>query len=515
MEYLNLLQVLLAMVVIFFVHRLLIVSGKKKLKNEAPEPKGKWPVLGHLPLLAGSALPHRTLAALAEKYGPVLTLRLGSRLTLVVSSWEFAKECFTTNDRVFATRPDNPASEHLAYNKAMLGFAPYGPYWRESRKIATLELFSARRLELLKHVRVSEVDMCVGELYNQWSLDRKDGNITVDMKQKLEDLTLNVVTRMVAGKRYYGTGVGVEGGEARRFQQLIEELFRLAATFDITDSLPFLRWAGIGGYKREMVRVSSELGETFERWAEDKKQQKSAGNDFLDVLVATVKEGTFPTDHTPNTIIKGIAVNIIMAGTDTSAATMTWALAALVNTRHVLEKVQAELDVHVGRDRMVEEADIKHLTYLNAVVKEIMRLYPAGPLLVPHEAMEDCTVGGFKVRAGTRLLVNAWKIHRDPRVWEDAEEFKPERFLTTKADVDVYGKHFEYIPFGAGRRSCPGLSLALHVMHLTLARLLQAFEWGTQTGEKVDMGENFGLTLRKDGPLELTVKPRLPLQLYQ
>ncbi|KAL4180379.1 hypothetical protein AMTRI_Chr13g124930 [Amborella trichopoda] len=515
MDSLTLLKILVGVVATIFIHHLWTLPQKRKQKQEAPQAPGSWPILGHLPLLANSALPHRTLSDLADRYGSAITLRLGSRPTLIVSDSDLAKECLATNDRILATRPDNPASTHLAYNRAMLGFAPYGPHWRESRKIATLELLSHRRLELLKHVRVSEVDLCVHELYGRWA-ENKGEKATVEMKQRLEDLTFNVVTRMVSGKRYYGTGTvtGAEEGEARRFQRLIEELFRLAAVFDITDAIPFLRWVGIGGYKGEMERVARELGEMFESWVEDRRHEKSNGHDFLDVLMETVKEGNFPTAHTPNTIIKGITMNIIMAGTDTSAATMTWALAALVNNRRVLEKVQAELDLHVGRDRIVEEADIKHLTYLNAVIKETMRLYPAGPLLVPHEAMENCTIGGFKVRAGTRLLVNAWKIHRDPSAWEDAEEFKPERFLTTKAHVDVYGKHFEYIPFGAGRRSCPGVSLALHVMHLTLARLLQAFEWDTLTGEKLDMSENFGLTLRKDGPLEVTLKPRLPVELY-
>ncbi|KAL4180384.1 hypothetical protein AMTRI_Chr13g124980 [Amborella trichopoda] len=501
MESLELLKILAGVFAGFMIHQLWMWPEKKKRKLEAPEPLGSRPILGHLPLLSVSSLPYRLLADLADKYGPVITLRLGWRRTLIVSGWEAAKDCFTTNDRVFATRPHNPASEYLAYNRAMLGFAPYGPLWRESRKITTHELLSPRRVELLKHVRISEVDMCVRDLHRQ-CVESKQDSARVEMKQMLQDLTFNVITRMVAGKRFKG---GRAGGseEAQRFQELIEVLFRLAATPDVTDALPFLRLIGVGGHKRTMLSVSEELGAMFEGWVEERRRENRSGKDFLDVLVASVTEGNFPATHTSNTIIKALALNLITGGTDTSASTMAWVVALLLNNRLVLEKVQAELDLHVGRDRVVQETDIKHLTYLNAVIKETMRPCPVSPLLVPHEAMEDCIVGGYAVRA------------RDPSAWEDPEEFKPERFLTTKVEVDVYGKHFELIPFGSGRRSCSGSLLAMHVMQLTLARLLQAFEWDTPNGEKVDLSESFGLTMRIDRPLDVAVKPRLSMELYQ
>ena len=138
-----------------------------------------------------------------------------------------------------------------------------------------------------------------------------------------------------------------------------------------------------------------------------------------------------------------------------------------------MKHAQEELDLKVGRDRWVEQSDIQNLVYLKAIVKETLRLYTTAPLSVPHEAMEDCHVGGYHIPKGTRLLVNAWKLHRDPAVWSNPEEFQPERFLTSHATIDVVGQHFELIPFGSGRRSCPGINLALQMLHLTIARLLQ------------------------------------------
>ncbi|PKI31234.1 hypothetical protein CRG98_048374, partial [Punica granatum] len=169
--------------------------------------------------------------------------------------------------------------------------------------------------------------------------------------------------------------------------------------------------------------------------------------------------------------------SLMLGANDTTVVTLTWAISLLLNNREALKKVQDELELHVGRNRQVDESDIPNLVYLNAVVKETLRLYPAVPLSVPREAMEDCTIGGFHVPAGTCLLVNMWKMHRDPRIW----------FMTTHESLDVKGRDFEYIPFGSGRRMCPGVSFAMQVLHLALARLLHGFELGTLLDLKVDM----------------------------
>jgi cytochrome P450 len=187
----------------------------------------------------------------------------------------------------------------------------------------------------------------------------------------------------------------------------------------------------------------------------------------------------------------------------------------ILNNREVLEKAQDELDIQVGKHRQVDETDIKNLVYLQAIVKETMRLYPAAPLSAPRQAMEDCTVAGFHIPAGTRLLVNLWKLHRDPNIWSNPLEFQPERFLKEHANLDVRGQDFEYVPFGSGRRMCPGISLALQVLHLTLARLLHGFEMGTVSDALIDMSEGPGITIPKETPLEVILRPRLHSSLYE
>ena len=205
---------------------------------------------------------------------------------------------------------------------------------------------------------------------------------------------------------------------------------------------------------------------------------------------------------------------LIVAGSDSTSLTSTWILSALLNNRQAMKQAQEELDLKVGRSRWVEESDIEKLVYLRAIIKESLRLYSAAPLLVPHEAIEDCHVCGYHIPKGTRLLVNAWKLHRDPSVWSNPEEFEPERFLRSHADLDVLGHQFELIPFGSGRRACPGFNMALQMLHLTFARLLQGFDMATPSNAPVDMTEGISFTMPKLTPLQVMLIPRLPSQLY-
>lgn len=206
--------------------------------------------------------------------------------------------------------------------------------------------------------------------------------------------------------------------------------------------------------------------------------------------------------------------SLILAGTDTTTSTLTWALCLLLNNREVLNKAVHELDTQIGREKLVMESDLNKLEYLQAIIKETMRLCPTLPLNVPHESIEDCTIGGYHVPAGTRLLTNISKLQRDPFIYSNPLEFRPERFLTTHKNVDLKGQHFELIPFGAGRRMCPGISFGLKVMQITLANLLHGFDIVTQDGRAADMGEQSGLTNIKASPLQVIITPRLATHVY-
>ncbi|XVE69975.1 hypothetical protein DITRI_Ditri10aG0034300 [Diplodiscus trichospermus] len=188
---------------------------------------------------------------------------------------------------------------------------------------------------------------------------------------------------------------------------------------------------------------------------------------------------------------------MILGGSDTTTVALNWALSLVLNNPLQLKRAQEELDTHVGKDRLVQESDISKLVFIQAIIKETLRMYPPAPLSAPRELSKKCNIGGYDIPAGTRLIVNLHRIQRDPKVWPEPSEFKPERFLTTHKDVDVRGLHFELMPFGSGRRSCPGTSFAMQMLNLTLSNFLHAFKFSTPNNGLIDMTGTVGLTYMK------------------
>nr|KYP45325.1 Cytochrome P450 82A4 [Cajanus cajan] len=369
------------------------------------------------------------------------------------------------------------------------------------RKLTASELLSATRFELLRDIRESEVKSSLKELYREW-VERSGGSgeLLVEMKAWFGDVNLNVILRMIAGKRY--SGKGEDEQQVRRIQRVFREFFRLTGLFVVGDAIPFLGWLDLGGEVKEMKKTAIEIDSIVSEWLEEHRIIKVSGEtaeteqDFIDVLLS-VLNGVDLAGYDFDTVLKATCMILIAGATDTTTVTMIWALSLLLNNRHALKKVQDELDEHVGKKRLVNESDINKLVYLQAVVKETLRLYPAGPLGSPREFTENCTLGGYNIRAGTRFILNVWKLHRDPRIWSNPLEFQPERFLNIHKDMDVKGQHFELLPFGGGRRLCPGISFGLQMTHLALASLLQAFEITTPSNVEVDMSATFGLSNMK------------------
>ncbi|XP_021675791.2 xanthotoxin 5-hydroxylase CYP82C4 isoform X1 [Hevea brasiliensis] len=493
-------------------------SSKCSKIREAPEPAGAWPIIGHLyPLGGADKLLHQTLGSMADKHGPAFNIRIGSHRAFVVASRELAKQCFTINDKAIASRPTTAATKHMCYNHAVFGFAPYSSHWREMRKIVMLELLSKRRLEMVKHVQASEVDLGIRKLYSLWA-QNNCLPVLVELKQWFEDMTLNVIVRAVAGKRYTGS---FDDDETRQCQKAISQFFHLMGIFVVSDALPFLWWLDLGGHERAMKKTAKDLDAVLAGWLTEHRQRRVSGEaktkgeqDFIDVMLSLEEKGHLAGfQYDADTSIKSTCLALIAGASDTTTTTLTWAISLLLNNKPALKKAQEELDIHIGIGREVDESDIKNLVYLQAMIKETLRLYPVAPL-IPREFMEDCNIAGYHVPAGTRLLVNVWKIQRDPRFWTNPTAFQPERFLTSHMDVDVRGQHYELLPFGSGRRSCPGASFALHALHLALARFLHAFDLATPNDQPVDMTETPGTTLPKATPLEVLLSPRLPAKLY-
>ncbi|XP_023749400.1 cytochrome P450 CYP82D47 [Lactuca sativa] len=509
-------------VALFLLHSLNRKKANRGKNQKPPQAQGAWPIIGHLHLLRGSQLPHYVLGDMADKYGPIFTIKLGYHQALVVSNGSIAKECFTTNDKAFATRPKAEATKLMGYNYAMFGFATYGDYWRQARKMITLEVLSQRRVETFAHIRASEVRVSIKDIYDRWVLNKMSENsemMKIEMSQWFGNLVVNIMVRIIRGKTFSPH----DDQERVRFQTVVKKFIELMGAFVVSDFIPYLKCFDMGGYIKEMKKMAIDLDNIFGGWLQEHKtiksftqQHESNQLGFIDVLISIlqgVSKEEF-RDFDDDTIIKSACKQLLIAGLDTTSGTLTWALSLLLNHPKTLEIAQNEIDEHVGRERLVEESDLKNLVYLNAIIKETLRLYTAAPLSIPHESIEDCIVGGYNIPKGTRLVVNVYKMHRDPNIWSDPLEFRPERFLTRHKDIDFRGKHYELLPFGSGRRMCPGIPFALQAVGLTLASFIQQFVLKNPSNEPIDMSETSGLTISKSTPLEVLLAPRLASNMY-
>ncbi|KAJ8759320.1 hypothetical protein K2173_006840 [Erythroxylum novogranatense] len=481
---------------IFLLYNHLFRNRKNQSRNFPPLVAGSLPIIGHIHLLRGPKPIARIFSSLADKRGPIFSIWVGAHRTVVISSYQAIKEFFTTNDRIMASRPASTQAKHIGYNYAAIAFAPYGAYWREMRKFSMIHLLSLNRLKYLRHFRRND-----------------EGSAKVVMSEWLEHLTVNILTRIVSGKRLFDVRNNKNEKEGNVVAKTMADVMYYMAVPVPGDFIP-----------KKMERVRKDFDSVVDKWIEEDQLKRldtttshnhdddQANQDILDVLLSTV-EGYPKYGHTRESIIKATAMTFIVAGSDTSALALTWILSNLLNNRRCLQLAREELDSKVGRERLVEESDIDNLQYLQAIIKETLRLYPPGPVGA-SEATQDCTLCGFDVPKGTRIFVNLWKLHRDPSFRSDPEEFRPERFLTSHANLEIYGQNYEYMPFGSGRRICPGLNLATQILQLSLARLLQAFEMTTPCNEPVDMTESFSLVLLKKTPFDVVLTPRLAPQLY-
>ncbi|KAK9165653.1 hypothetical protein Scep_000844 [Stephania cephalantha] len=502
-----------------------IHGGAKKL----PEPDGAWPIIGHILAFGPHDLWYRKLSDMADKVGPVFAIRLGKRFAVVINNWELAKECFTSsNDKTLASRPTSLHSKYMGYNGAMFGFAPEGPYLREVRKLITQELFSNKRLQALNHLRVSEIDLMIKRLKELSSINNKSGDhqasyqfvskysqVLVELDPWLRALTLNITLRNIAGKRYYYGGDESEKHgdvEAKRWRDAFDNLIHTLRAFTVSEFFPGWEFMDLMmGVQRGMRKASEDMDLLLSGWLEEHRMEGRSVDgeeDFVDVMINIDRNAKLFSEHDVDSVVKATCLDILIAARDTTSITLLWVITMLLNNPKVLKKVKEELDNQIGKDRHADEEDIKHLPYLQAVVKETLRLYPPSPLSLPHEASNDCIVGGFHVPKGATLITNIWKIQRDPSIWPDPLEFKPERFLTKNALVDFRGLHYELLPFGSGRRMCVGTNLAAHIVHLTLARLFHEFEIETPNNAPIDMTEAPDTDLVRASPLSVLIRPR-------
>jgi cytochrome P450 len=372
------------------------------------------------------------------------------------------------------------------------------------KSIYVLQLLSTKKVQSFRSVREEEAEVLMNKIEEEvWS--------TINLSEMLMSYTKDVICRVSFGRKYVDDG---DGGSGRKFKELFDEFMFLLGVVDIGDYIPWLKWLEyVNGMNSQVKRVAKEFDEFLETAVEErfqiieaKKEKKILDEDpknFVDTLLHMQNDNTlgFPLDRIA---IKALILDAFSAGSHTSSTVLEWVMTELLRHPSVLNKVQNEIREITNRRRNVTDLDLDNMPYLQAVLKETLRLHPPIPTLVPREASEDVKICGYDVRAGTMAIINAWAIGRDPAIWVDSHDFKPERFLGNTNNIDFKGQDFELIPFGAGRRICPAILFAKATNELLLANLLNRFDWRLPDGEKpddLDMTEATGLTKHREVPL--------------
>ncbi|KAI3765913.1 hypothetical protein L2E82_15959 [Cichorium intybus] len=474
-------------------------SGKINLPPSPP----KLPVIGNIHQL-GPVL-HRSLDYLSRRYGgPLMLMHLGSVPALIISTAEAAREIMKTQDLTFATRPEVRRWRQILYDLKEVSVAPYGENWRQYKSIMVLNFLSKSKVESYREVREEEMAIAVEKIKKSSILQEP-----VDLSDLFLTLTNDVVCRVTFGKKYS------EGESGRKFKKMLKEFWDVLSELNFEDIIPWLGWIDrLRGISTRVVNVAKDLDDFLDGLVEERLKKHSTGGagdvdgreDFLEILLKIQK--TNSNSVLDRDAIKGLLLDVYTAGTDTTATVLEWAFAELFRHPTIFKKVQDEVRMVVNDRKQINQQDIDNMKYFKAVIKETLRLHPPAPTLVPRASSQDVKVMGYDVKKGTRVIINGWAIQRDPKVWDEPDEFKPERFLDST--IDYKGHDFDLIPFGAGRRGCPGLAFAIAIDEHVLANLLHKFDWELPNGGKgadLDMEEQPGITVHKKVPLLAVAKP--------
>ncbi|XP_010476295.1 PREDICTED: cytochrome P450 71B2-like isoform X1 [Camelina sativa] len=476
-------------------------------KYNLPPSPSSLPIIGNLHHLTG--LPHRFYHKLSIKYGPVVLLRLGFVPVVVVSSSEAAEAVLKTYDLECCSRTKTLGTGRLSYGFTDITFSPYGEYWRKMRKLAVVELFSLKKVQSYRYIREEEIDLMVKKV-SESALKQSP----VDLSKTFFSLTAAITCRVALGQNFHDSGFVIDQD---RIEELVTESTTALGSFTFSDFFP----GGPGRFldclfrtQKRINKVSEELDAFYQHVIDDHlkpsgRKSLDAPGDIVALMLDMIDKNYYFKLSVDN--IKAVLMNIFLAGVDTGAITMIWAMTELVRNPKAMKRVQENIRATLGvkRERITEE-DVGKVDYLKHVIKETFRLHPPAPFLVPRETMSHIKIQGYDIPPKTQIHINAWTIGRDPKRWTDPEDFIPERF--ENSSVDFRGQHFDLLPFGSGRRICPAMSMAIATVELGLMNLLYYFDWSMpdgMKGEDIDMEELGTLTVVKKLPLQL-----VPLHRY-
>ncbi|KAL4602576.1 hypothetical protein ACB092_10G062800 [Castanea dentata] len=470
----------------------MLTTTKKSRKVIPPLPPGPrgLPIIGYLPLL-GTEL-HRKFEELAGVYGPIYKVWLGQKLCVVVNSPSLVKEVVRDQDTIFCNRdpPIAALAATFGFGGADIAFSSYGPDWRKLRKIFVREMLSNANLESSYTLKREEVKNSIRNVYDKIGTP-------IDFGELAFVTVINAMLNMWGGT--------LQGEEGAKFKKLIAEmvLFGKPNVSDLSQqSKMIFQWS------ENILDTAIEKRMNSNEGKQDGTGKFEQKEDFLQFLLELRRKNDAATSISM-TQVKALLWVIMEGGSETTATTVEWVMAELMQHSEAMRKVNEELTEIVGSDSLVEESHLPKLHYLDAVVKKTCRLHPALPFLVPRCPSQSSTIGGYYVPKATRILLHVWAIHRDPNIWENPLEFQPVRFLNDPSKFDFSGNDFKYIPFGSGRRICAGIPLAERTLTYTIASFLHSFEWKLPQGTELEFLDKFGIVAKKLKPTVAIPAPKL------
>ncbi|KAK9097270.1 hypothetical protein Sjap_022767 [Stephania japonica] len=502
----------LATLVFVLISYIAISPFRQPSKTNLPPSPPRRPIIGHLHLLYRPL--HKSIDSLFKQHGPIIHLSFGSRPVVLVSSPSAVEECFTKKDIVFLNRPRLLSAKHLNYNYTTITSSPHGEHWRNLRRLTSAEIFSTSGLVSSASTRFEEAHVLIKQMVNKWRRDHDksdDQFVKVEFKSVFSKVGFNIVMRMLGVKPCFEAEEMLEAEKGGKRLEDLMKRFHPQESFALGDFFPFLWWLDRWFVVKKMIKLHQNRDVFIERLIEERRESMCSsgvtkegekGAAIIDVLLCLQRADP---DYYTDDIIKGIVLIMFTAGTAALALFIEWAMALLLNNPHALTKTRDEIDSNIGRNRLLTESDLVKLPYLRNVINETLRLCNFAPILVPREASEDCTIGGYNISRGTMLLVNILAVHKDPNEWSEPTVFKPERFEGEGCERSGAN----WLPFGMGRRKCVGEGLALKTLGLIVGSMVQCFEWERVGEELVDMSVGMGSGfMAKAQPLEALYRPR-------
>uniref|UniRef100_A0A7N0RIQ9 Cytochrome P450 n=1 Tax=Kalanchoe fedtschenkoi TaxID=63787 RepID=A0A7N0RIQ9_KALFE len=464
-------------------------------KLQAPSPP-RLPIIGNLHQLG--SYPHRALAALAQRHGPLMMLRLGSAPTFVVSSGKVVEEMVKKHDIAFSNRHDSTIYRRMMYDCKDLLLAPYGEYWRQMRGVCFSQLLSPKMVQSLQYLREQETNLLMEKI--------KGFNTTpFDLSHLFEYLTKDIVYIATLGKRF-SEGQSTED----KLTRLFVEFNALLGLFNVGDYIPWLSWINhFNGLNERIENNHREINELLEEVINDQLARRTSNNEAKEKVLLDALLDAQNGDSVTRESAKAVILDVFAGGIDTVFVVLEWAMTELIRNPEILKRTQQQIREIVGGQNQITKHDISKMTYLKAVIKESMRMHPPFPL-IPRVSNQEVELHGYTIPNKTRLLINIYAVGRDPECWEEPDTFKPERFMNDGSLIEYNSNDYSWMAFGAGRRGCPGGLFGMTLIEFVIASLLQNFDWPLPDGKTekdVDMDEFVALALHKLQPLIAVATP--------